>query len=65
MKASISFEDIGEGVSIKVEFPTETNFSTMEDVPDSLRMAVMWCEHIVQHYLGEDSKAAVETHSFH
>lgn len=65
MKASISFEDIGDGVSIKVEFPHETNFSTMENVPDSLRMAVMWCEHIVQHYLGEDGEAVVESHVVH
>ena len=65
MKASISFEDVGDGISIKVDFPQDIKFESMEDVPDSLRMAVLWCEHIVQHYLGEDSKAAVETHLVH
>lgn len=65
MKASISFEDVGGGISIKVDFPQDIKFESMEDVPDSLRMAVMWCEHIVQHYLGEDGEAVVESHVVH
>lgn len=63
MKAFISFEDTDKGVAVKVE-EVDGLLESEEEIPDSIRLAAMWCQTIVNYYLRtpEDDEELLTIH---